>query len=59
MSIYPAGAINTAIDALELAYSYLRDKPVVEEKISDALDRLYRAREIETGISHPYRTTNA
>ena len=46
---YPRGAINKAIDALELAYSYLRDKPVIEEAISDALSRLRRANELQDG----------
>lgn len=52
---YPEGAVNEAIDALELSYSYLRDKPVLEEKLRFALDLLYRARELERGVSHPYR----
>lgn len=46
---YPKGAINEAIEAPELSYSYLREQPILEEKISDALRRLYRARELSEG----------
>lgn len=57
---YPRGAVDMAISALELAYSYLRDeRPAAGRKIEDALDRLYRYREIETGEKHPYRDTVA
>lgn len=52
---YPKGAITEAIDALELAYSYLREQPVLEQTITEALDLLYRAREISEEIPHPYR----
>jgi len=55
VSQYPKGVVHEAIDALELAYSYLREKPVIEEKLASALDLLYRLREIEEGVPHPYR----
>lgn len=35
---YPKGAVNEAITALELSYSYLREKPVVEERLTWALE---------------------
>jgi hypothetical protein len=55
---YPKGVIDTAIQALELSYSYLREKPAIGEAISDVLDRLYRYRQLETGEEHPYRRTH-
>ena len=48
--IYPKGAVNEAIEALELSYSYLRENAVVEEKLRWALHLLYRARELSEGI---------
>lgn len=39
-------AINEAIKAISLALRYLRDVPIVEEKLSETLRRLRRAREI-------------
>lgn len=52
---YPAGAVQAAIDALELSYSYLREKSIIAAKVNEALDLLYRARELEEGVPHPYR----
>ena len=52
---YPKGAIEEAIAALELAYSYLRELPATEVMLANALDLLYRARELEEGVPHPYR----
>ena len=45
---YPEGAVEQALKALELAYSYLRDydKPIVEAEILDAIQRLERFREL-------------
>lgn len=46
MMPYPEGAVEQALKALELAYSYLREKPIIEVEIRDAIQRLERFREL-------------
>jgi hypothetical protein len=50
---YPAGAVRQAIVALEAARPDTHG--AVRDAVDDALDRLYRVRELEEAIRHPYR----
>jgi len=52
---YPKGAIACAILALEAARPDTKEDGAVRSAVDDALDRLYRARELEEGVPHPYR----
>lgn len=52
---YPRGMVDAAILALEAARPDTKEGGAVRYQVDDALDRLYRYREIETGEKHPYR----
>lgn len=52
---YPAGAVETALTTLEAVRPDYPAGSVLRNAIDDALDRLYRFREIEAGVEHPYR----
>jgi hypothetical protein len=53
-SRYPKGAIDRAIEVFEAIRVDYNPGPLLDA-IDDALDRLYRIREIEEGRPHPYR----
>jgi hypothetical protein len=56
---YPKGAIDTTIATLEAVRPDYPAGGAIRRSIDDALDRLYRFREIETGADHPYRLSGA
>lgn len=51
---YPKGAVDQAISALEAVRPDYSEGALLTA-VDDALDRLYRVREIEEGIAHPCR----
>jgi hypothetical protein len=52
---YPQGMVDTTIAALEAVRPDYPEGGAIRKAVDDALDRLYRFREIETGVTHPLR----
>ncbi len=52
---YPRGAVDAALTALESVRPDYPEGGAIRRQVDDAMDRLYRFREIETGEPHPYR----
>jgi hypothetical protein len=49
---YPRGMVDSTITALEAARPDTKEGGAVRRAVDDALDRLYRFREVETGETH-------